>query len=132
MFARLAYAYLGVEAPTGDLYAIPGMEDYRSGVKLAFNVLLFDGKGQRKKWPEVMGIGLGNHADARAIQAQEQPNAMARIPAEVDCGCERTRAERENWTDRPHMEGEVLRYQGLEQWQLRQQWIKRRPRPRRS
>ena len=65
MFARLAYAQLGVEAPSGDLYDIPGLEGYRSGVKLAFNVLLFDGKGQRKKWPEVMGIGLGDDADAK-------------------------------------------------------------------
>ena len=65
MFARLAYAHLGVEAPSGDLYAIPGLEGYRSGVKLAFNVLLFDGKGQRRKWPEMMGIGIGNDADAK-------------------------------------------------------------------
>ena len=65
MFARLAYAHLGVEAPSGDLYAIPGLEGYRSGVKLAFNVLLFDGKGQRRKWPEVMGIGLGDDAEAK-------------------------------------------------------------------
>jgi hypothetical protein len=72
MFARLAYAQLGVEAPSGDLYAIPGLEGYRTGVKLAFNVLLFDGKGQRKKWPEVMGIGLGDDADAK-----RDPNSRA-------------------------------------------------------
>jgi hypothetical protein len=58
MFARLAYARLGVDAPEGDLYAIPGLEGhYRSGVKLAFNVLLFDGKGTRRKWPaEMQGL----------------------------------------------------------------------------
>jgi hypothetical protein len=72
MFARLAYAHLGVETPSGDLYAVPGMEGYRSGVKLAFNILLFDGKGQRKKWPEVMGIGLGDDADAK-----RDPNSRA-------------------------------------------------------
>src|SRR5208282_6029191 len=65
MFARLAYAHLGIEAPSGDLYAIPGLESYRSGVKLAFNILLFDGKGQRRKWPEVMGIGVGTDAEAK-------------------------------------------------------------------
>jgi hypothetical protein len=72
MFARLAYARLGVEPPSGDLYAIPGLEGYRSGVKLAFNILLFDGKGQRKKWPEVMGFGLGDDADAK-----RDPNSRA-------------------------------------------------------
>jgi hypothetical protein len=72
MFARLAYAHLGIEAPSGDLYAIPDLERYRSGVKLAFNVLLFDGKGQRTKWPEVMGIGLSDDADAK-----RDPNSRA-------------------------------------------------------
>ena len=38
--------------PSGDLYAIPGLEAYRSGVKLAFNVFLFDRKGSRRKWPK--------------------------------------------------------------------------------
>jgi hypothetical protein len=28
MFARLAYAHLRVEAPSGDFYAIPGLEGY--------------------------------------------------------------------------------------------------------
>jgi hypothetical protein len=65
MFARLAYAHLGVEPPSGDLYALPGLEGYRSGVKLAFNILLFDGKGHRRKWPQGMGIGLGSDAKAK-------------------------------------------------------------------
>jgi hypothetical protein len=72
MFARQAHAHLGVEAPSGDLYAIPGLEGYRGGVKLAFNVLLFDGKGQRKKWPDAMGVGLGTDADAK-----RDPNSRA-------------------------------------------------------
>jgi hypothetical protein len=42
MFARLTYAHIGAVPPSGDLYAIPGLEDYRSGVKLAFNIFLFD------------------------------------------------------------------------------------------
>lgn len=65
MFARLAYAHLGAVPASGDLYAIPGLEAYRSGVKLALNVFLFDGKGLRRKWPkDEMGIGLGTDADA--------------------------------------------------------------------
>jgi len=66
MFARLAYAHVGAVAPSGDLYAIPGLEQHRSGVKLAFNVFLFDGKGLRKEWPKAeMGIGVGTDADAK-------------------------------------------------------------------
>jgi hypothetical protein len=66
MFARLAYAHVGAVAPSGDLYAIPGLEGYRSGVKLAFNVFLFDGKGLREEWPKAeTGIGLGTDADAK-------------------------------------------------------------------
>jgi hypothetical protein len=66
MFARLAYAHVGAVPPSGDLYAIPSLEQYRSGVKLAFNVFLFDGKGLRKAWPKAdMGIGLGTDAEAR-------------------------------------------------------------------
>jgi hypothetical protein len=34
MFARLAYAERGVQPPTGDLYAIPGLVGHRGAVKL--------------------------------------------------------------------------------------------------
>ena len=34
-------------------------------MRLAFNVLLFGGTGQRKRWPEVMGLGLGDDAEAK-------------------------------------------------------------------
>ena len=68
MFARLAYAEMGKEAPEGDLYAFPGLEGFRSGVKLAFNIFLFDGTGRRSKWPAgKMGIGVGNDADAKKV-----------------------------------------------------------------
>lgn len=40
MFPRLAYARVGTEPPTGDLYAIPGLEDHRSGVKAGLSALL--------------------------------------------------------------------------------------------
>lgn len=40
MFPRLAYARVGTEPPAGDLYAIPGLEDHRSGVKAGLSALL--------------------------------------------------------------------------------------------
>ncbi|WP_127520894.1 hypothetical protein [Mesorhizobium sp. Z1-4] len=40
MFPRLAYAHLGLKAPDGDLYAIPGLEGHREGAKAAFSALL--------------------------------------------------------------------------------------------
>jgi hypothetical protein len=51
MFARLAYARKGVQPPTGDLYAIPGLEGHRGAVKLGVNALLFD-KQTRRQWPK--------------------------------------------------------------------------------
>ena len=63
MFTRLAYAFLGKPAPQGDLYAIPGLEGFRSGVKLAMNVFLFDNSAGRRKWPDEMGIGVGSDAE---------------------------------------------------------------------
>src|ERR1700722_2580971 len=51
MFARLAYASKGVQPPTGDLYAIPGLEDRRDAVKLGVNALLFD-QHARRQWPK--------------------------------------------------------------------------------
>ncbi|MGR9131738.1 hypothetical protein [Rhizobium leguminosarum] len=36
---RIAYASTGIEPPSGDLYAIPGLEEHRAGVKNAFNAL---------------------------------------------------------------------------------------------
>jgi hypothetical protein len=39
MFPRLAYAHLGLKAPDGDLYAIPGLEEHREGAKAAFSTL---------------------------------------------------------------------------------------------
>lgn len=40
MFPRLAYARVGSEPPLGDLYAIPGLEGYRPGVKAGLSALL--------------------------------------------------------------------------------------------
>ena len=41
MFTRLAYALKGIEPPGGDLYAIPGLGEHRSAVKVGVNALLF-------------------------------------------------------------------------------------------
>ncbi|CDZ41604.1 Hypothetical protein NGAL_HAMBI1145_59750 [Neorhizobium galegae bv. officinalis] len=41
MFVRLAYCHVGEEPPAGDLYAIPGLENFRDVVKRALNSLLF-------------------------------------------------------------------------------------------
>ncbi|WP_072368989.1 hypothetical protein [Hyphomicrobium sp. NDB2Meth4] len=82
MFTRLAYAELGVPAPAGDLYAIPGFENYRSGVKLAMNCFLFDG-GPRRKWPSELGIGVGNDLDAETDGDCEAARYEARLPPEV-------------------------------------------------
>lgn len=40
MFPRLAYARVCTEPPTGDLYAIPGLEEHRAGVKAGLSALL--------------------------------------------------------------------------------------------
>ena len=78
MFTRLAYATLGVEAPEGDLYAVPGAGGHRSGIKMAMNCLLFD-THQRRGWPKEMGVGVG---DDEAARDGEVPAAEfdARLP----------------------------------------------------
>lgn len=92
MFARLAYAEIGVEPPEGDLYAIDGLEDYRSGVKMAFNVFLWDPSRKRQKWPhradgardgapDLMGVGLGSDADAQHDPSGPAAAVEARLPA---------------------------------------------------
>jgi hypothetical protein len=37
---RIAYGLVGVEPPEGDLYLIPGLEDYRTGIKKFVNAML--------------------------------------------------------------------------------------------
>jgi hypothetical protein len=51
MFAMLAYASKGVQPPTGDLYAIPGLEGRRAAVKLRVSAPLFDQQA-RRHWPK--------------------------------------------------------------------------------
>lgn len=47
----LAYAMVGCSPPPGDAYSLPGLEQYRDGVKRVFNALLFD-KGPRTSFPK--------------------------------------------------------------------------------
>ena len=79
MFTRLAYAEIGATPPEGDLYAIPGLEGYRSGVKLAMNTLLFDG-GPRRSWPSTLGIGVGDDDEAAADPGSTAATFDARLP----------------------------------------------------
>ena len=64
MFTRLAYADLWLPAPEGDLYAIPGLEAHRDGVKLAMNCFLFDETPNRRTWPQDMSFSFETGADA--------------------------------------------------------------------
>ena len=58
MFARLAYAHQGLEAPVGDLYDLTellrgydaAIRDHRKGVKKVFNAMIFGG-GMGNKLP---------------------------------------------------------------------------------
>jgi hypothetical protein len=70
MFTRLAYADLSLQPPQGDLYAIPGLEEHRSGVKLAMNCFLFDETPKRRKWPSDMAFTYETGADAGADTIQ--------------------------------------------------------------
>jgi hypothetical protein len=79
MFTRLAYAEIGAQPPEGDLYAIPGLEGYRSGVKTAMNCFLFDA-GRRRKWPSDMGVGVGDDHDASTNPEGEVASFKGRLP----------------------------------------------------
>ena len=43
----LAYAQVRGSPPSGDAYTLPGLEQYRDGVKRVFNALLFDESHER-------------------------------------------------------------------------------------
>lgn len=64
MFTRLAYADLWLQPPEGDLYAIPGLEAHRSGIKLAMNCFLFDENPNRRTWPKDMSLTAETGAEA--------------------------------------------------------------------
>ena len=44
MALRLLYGHVGAELPEGDLYAVPGLESYREGVKKVINSALYADK----------------------------------------------------------------------------------------
>jgi hypothetical protein len=80
MFTRLAYIEVGAVPPEGDLYAIPGAEGYRSGIKLAMNCFLFD-QGPRSKWPKELGVGVGSDEVAESDPSGEAASYEGRLPA---------------------------------------------------
>ena len=79
MFTRLAYAELGQCPPDGDLYAIPGFKNHRSGIKFAMNCFLFDG-GRRQSWPREMGVGVGDDETAKRDKDSEAAKFDGRLP----------------------------------------------------
>lgn len=79
MFTRLAYARLGATPPAGDLYDIPELRGYRSGVKMAMNCSLFDKGKRRRNWPEEMGVGVGDDEAAR-LPGSRAGEFEARLP----------------------------------------------------
>lgn len=81
MFTRLAYLETGTPPPPGDLYAIPGLEGYRSGVKLAMNAFLFDASPRRREWPAELGVGVGTDEDAANDPTGEAARHDARLPS---------------------------------------------------
>lgn len=50
LYPRLAFASVGIEPPSTDLYAIPGLGEHRDAVKRAMNCLLMD-DFTRRSWP---------------------------------------------------------------------------------
>jgi hypothetical protein len=80
MFTRLAYAEVGAEPPEGDLYAIPGLEDHRSGVKLAMNCFLFDGPNPRRSWPDELAVGDGDENGTRVDPSLVGASIKGRLP----------------------------------------------------
>lgn len=53
MNAHIAYRLAQSRPPSGDLYAIPGLEGYRADVKMLFNALLSKPQGQSTvRWPQ--------------------------------------------------------------------------------
>jgi hypothetical protein len=80
MFTRLAYAELGARPPKGDLYAIEGASEHRSGIKMAMNVFLFDTNPRRPKWPSEMGLGVATDFEALNGSVPEAAAYEALLP----------------------------------------------------
>lgn len=67
MGARIAYGMAGAELPEGDLYALPGLEPYRSVVKQMFNAMLFD-TTERARMPMGTRKDVPDHITWRDFQ----------------------------------------------------------------
>lgn len=73
MFPRLAYARVGAEPPEGDLYAIPGLEEHRVGVKAGFAAMLSSSNEMTRLPSEVkesLPMGWTGRRLAKAIGAK--------------------------------------------------------------
>jgi hypothetical protein len=79
MFTRLAYARLKSTPPEGDPYTIEGFEGYRSGIKKAMNCFLFDNTPRRSKWPNDIGVGVGDDDEAND-KTSEAARFEGRLP----------------------------------------------------
>jgi hypothetical protein len=55
MHLRLLYAEAGVTPPSGDLYAMPRLEEHRDGVKVLINALL-NRQGPLTRYPKGCGV----------------------------------------------------------------------------
>lgn len=73
MFPRLAYARVGAKPPDGDLYAIPGLEEHRAGVKAGFAAML-SSSNEMTRLPsdvkEALPAGWTGRTLAKAIEAK--------------------------------------------------------------
>jgi hypothetical protein len=58
-------------APEGDLYAIPGLERHRGGVKLAMNCFLFDETPNRRSWPQDLSHSFETCGDAMEVNTTD-------------------------------------------------------------
>lgn len=79
MFPRLAFIAVGLEPPEGDIYAIPGLEGYRGGVKALISALLF-AEGERQRLPSEIKSQLPpgmTVADVRKLVLQRHPSMAA-------------------------------------------------------
>lgn len=76
MFPRLAYARVGAEPPEGDLYAIPGLEGHRAGVKAGFAAML-SSSNEMTRLPsgvkEALPAGWTGRRLAEAIGSKHSP-----------------------------------------------------------
>ena len=64
---RIAYGRVGAQPPPGDLYAVPGLEGYREGVKAVLNAQLSKTKGMTRK-PVGTARHFSKHLTIREIE----------------------------------------------------------------